>query len=330
MTAFLLSAVPLAVAVSSVLLITGVVRSRGGVTGTPAVHDVWEAAFLGGGPGRVVDAALAGMREDGRVAIGGPGIVAVLQPTARHPVERAVLQEHAMAPSGALHALRLAVMRAPAVQQVGDALAARGLVVPRARTRPWRTWGVTQGVLCFVALPVSFIAGALATFGSPGSGPGGMWAFSLLPVLFGGAIAGFVCAAFAGRRITGAGRRALRDFVAGLAYTGASAAHQVAAHGVAGVPDPELRGQLRTAARMRPGRDFAPAAHMSAAVVAWCSGAEPGSGSGCGGSGSGCGASSCGGGGSSASSGSGGDGGGGGGSSCGGGGGGGCGGGGGT
>ncbi|MFE2036949.1 TIGR04222 domain-containing membrane protein [Streptomyces scopuliridis] len=126
MTTFLLTAVPLAVVVSSVLLIAGVVRSRGGVTGTPAVHDVWEAAFLGGGPGRVVDAALAGMRADGRLAIGGPGIVAVLQPAAHHPVERAVLQEHAMAPSGALHALRLAVMRAPA-EQVGDALAARGL-----------------------------------------------------------------------------------------------------------------------------------------------------------------------------------------------------------
>ncbi|MFJ6185899.1 TIGR04222 domain-containing membrane protein [Streptomyces sp. NPDC092295] len=319
MTTILLIAVPLAVAVSSVLLIAGVVRSRGGVTGTPAVHDVWEAAFLGGGPGRVVDAALAGMHADGRLAIGGPGIVAVIRPVAHHPVEQAVLQEHAMAPSGALHALRLAVMRAPAVQQVGDALAARGLVAPRVRTRPWRTWGVTQGVLCFIALPASFIAGAVATFGSSGSGAGGMWAFALLPFLFGGTVTGFVCAAFAGRRITGAGRRALRGFVAGLAYTDASAAHQVAAHGVAGVPDPELREQLRTAARLRPGRDFAPAAHMSAGVVAWCSGADPGSGTGCGGSGSGCGASSCGGG-SGGSGGSGGDGGGGG-SSCGGGGG---------
>lgn len=124
--------VDLGIVVSSVLLIVGLSRARGGNGG--AVHDLHEVAFLNGGPGRVVDTALTAMQADGRIAVGGPGIVAVQRAEAHDPVERAVLQEHATAPSGALHTLREAVMRHPAVQEVGDGLAARGLLAapPRA------------------------------------------------------------------------------------------------------------------------------------------------------------------------------------------------------
>lgn len=65
--------IALAVVVSSVLLIRGVRRLRGRAGGAPAqVHDVLEGAFLAGGPGRVVDAVIAGMQADGRLTIGGP------------------------------------------------------------------------------------------------------------------------------------------------------------------------------------------------------------------------------------------------------------------
>ncbi|WP_406422705.1 TIGR04222 domain-containing membrane protein [Streptomyces sp. NBC_00842] len=84
-----------AVAVSSTLLIVGPSNARRG-PGGPA-HDLYEVAFLNGGPGRVVDTALAAMQTDGRLAVGGPGIVSVQRPVAHDPVERAVLQEHAAA-----------------------------------------------------------------------------------------------------------------------------------------------------------------------------------------------------------------------------------------
>ncbi|MFJ2116160.1 MULTISPECIES: TIGR04222 domain-containing membrane protein [unclassified Streptomyces] len=316
--------VHLAVVISTVALVTGVARSRRrDAPGASArVRDLWEAAFLGGGPGRVAEAAIAGMRADGRLAVGGPGIVAVQRPQAYDPVERSVLLEHAAAPHGGLHTLRLAVMRGRTVQDIGDALAARGLLVPRARIRVWRVWGIAQGLVCVILLPLSFLLASVATFAFPDSPVAGVPAYSVLPTLFVGAFAGFACSNLAGKRITRAGRRALRDF---LASTVPSPASLVAAQGPAGVADPVFRAQLREAARMRPGRDFpAPyAASSGAAVVAWCSGAVPGSGTACGGAGAGCGAASCGGGGSGGGSGDGGGGGGscGGGSSCGGGGG---------
>ncbi|MFE4176230.1 TIGR04222 domain-containing membrane protein [Streptomyces sp. NPDC056909] len=318
MTVILVTVVHLAVAVSSVLLISAVVRLRRRGPGGH-VHDVMEAAFLGGGPGRVADAAIAGMHADGRLIVGGPGIVSVPHPVARNEVEQAVLQEHATAPSGALHTLRLAVMRGPAVQRVGDGLAARGLLVPPAEARGPRRWGGIQALLCFLGLPVCFVLAIMVFVAGSVPGDGSPAGFSLLPTLFAGAVVGMVCSSLTGRRITAAGQRALREFVAAHPYGGAPADRLVAAHGITALPDPLLQQQLLAATRLRPGRDFSTAGSTAAAVVAWCSGGDPGSGSGCGGSGSGCGANSCGGGGGSSGGGS--CGGGGGGSSCGGGGG---------
>ncbi|MER7153470.1 TIGR04222 domain-containing membrane protein, partial [Streptomyces lydicus] len=90
--------------VSSLVLVIGTVVLR---LRTPSVrradalaHDVWEAAFLAGGPARVVDAAVAGMHEDGLLAVGGPGVVTVRQATARDAVEAAVLDAVARADTG--------------------------------------------------------------------------------------------------------------------------------------------------------------------------------------------------------------------------------------
>ncbi|NEE05047.1 TIGR04222 domain-containing membrane protein, partial [Streptomyces sp. SID7499] len=150
----------LAVVVSSVLLVAKAVaeRSRRPTPGPGvALHDLYEVAFLNGGPARVVDTALTALHADGRLAVGGPGIVAVQRAQANDPVERAVFQELAAAPNGALHVLREAVMRHPAVQEVGDGLAARGLLVEPHRLRPLRQWGLIQGIACVIAVPLSLL-----------------------------------------------------------------------------------------------------------------------------------------------------------------------------
>ncbi|MEW2491343.1 TIGR04222 domain-containing membrane protein [Streptomyces sp. NPDC048411] len=296
--------VTLAVAVSSTLLIVGLSHARRG-PGGPA-HDLYEVAFLNGGPGRVVDTALAAMQTDGRLAVGGPGIVSVQRPVAHDPVERAVLQEHAAAPSGALHALQNAVMRHPAVQEIGDGLAARGLLAAPEATVKWRRWGLFQGLGCLLAIPVSFavtVSQFMAEFDEPDfSLP---FIVKVLPALFIGSPTGLICAGVARARITKAGRRAAEQYRDAHAYT-AEPAHLVANLGLRALPDPVLRAQLAAAARMRTAggtRPMSPSHSSSGSsnndhVVAtvWCAGSG-GSGSGCGSSsGTPGGGSSCGGG----------------------------------
>ncbi|MEU3225376.1 TIGR04222 domain-containing membrane protein [Streptomyces sp. NPDC006976] len=323
----------LAVVLSSVLLITGLARTRRGQGGP--LHDLYEAAFLNGGPGRVVDTALTAMQADGRLNVGGPGIVAVLHPVAHDPVERAVLQEHAAAPSGALHTLRVAVMRHPAVQETGHGLAARGLLAAPGASAKWRVWGLVQTLLCFLALPVAFGL-AVNGFMSDNGGPGWRVPFFVVvvPAVAGGFVSGLVCAAVARSRVTRAGRGAAAEFRAVHAHR-AEPAFLVAVHGLRAVPDPALRTHLIAAARTRPVRPShtrytsytsTDSSGMLLAPSVWCAGSSPGggcgsspgsscggangcgSGSSCGSSGSSCGGgssgSSCGGGSSCGSSGS--------------------------
>lgn len=307
----------IAIAVSFVSLLIGVITLRsGGVTS--AIHDPMDAAFLGGGPGRVAETAIVAMHSDGRLGIGGPGIVAIYSDVAHNPVERAVIQEHAMAPHGALHSLRLAVMRSHAVQQVGDSLAARSLLVPVAKARPWVRWGATQAILCVVVMLLTIVT--LIDTGSPSIIP-------TLPLAFIGTFSGFVLFLVAKQRLTTAGVKARLAFRSSYAHI-TTPAHLVAVNGPMALPDTLLREQLLVASRMRAGRDFQPAPHLAAITVVWCAspgfadGGSDGSGGcggsgggGCGGSGgSGCGSSGggCGGGGSSGGGGCGGGGGGGG------------------
>ncbi|MFH9607057.1 TIGR04222 domain-containing membrane protein [Streptomyces sp. NPDC017448] len=333
----------LAVLVSTVLLVAtaAVARSRLPSAGpSPVVHDLYEAAFLNGGPGRVVDTALTALHTDGRVLIGGPGVITVQRPQANDPVERAVLHEVAVAPSGALHLLREAVMRHPAVQEIGDGLAQRGLLVPPAAIRTVRRWGLVQGVGCLIALPVSIVLTIAQYMASlyPYEDLPVPFVLKMLPAIVLGGISGRVVASASAKRITGAGRRAAQGF--GAAHAQATAPAQlVAVRGLRALPDPALYARLVTAARMGAQRRRSPAyasgstagATAVAATTVWCAASGPG-GSSCGGStgggsggssGSGCGGgsgSSCGGSGGSSCGGGGGSSCGGGGSSCGGGG----------
>ncbi|MFH8882816.1 TIGR04222 domain-containing membrane protein [Streptomyces californicus] len=334
---------------SAVLLVTtaATAGSRRPSAGPfPGVHDLYEAAFLNGGPARVADTALTALYADGRVLIGGPGIISVQRPHANDPVERAVLQELSAAPSGALHVVREAVMRHPAVQEIGDGLAQRGLLVPPAASRPVRRWGLVQGVSCLVAFPVSIVLTVFQYVSSayPYEDLPVPFVVTMLPAIVVGGLSGLVVASVAARRVTGAGRRAAQGFGSAHAQA-ADPAQLVAVRGLRALPDPALRAQLIAAARLSAPRRRPGSGHTSgsstteatavAATTVWCAASGPG-GSSCGGSGGGGSGSGCGGGsGCSSGSGCGGGsgsscGGGGGGSSCGGGGGGGCGGGGGS
>ncbi|WP_328727538.1 TIGR04222 domain-containing membrane protein [Streptomyces sp. NBC_00259] len=306
----------LAVGVSSTLLIRGLAAARRGPGGP--VHDLMEVAFLNGGPARAVDTALAAMCTDGRLMLGGPGIVAVRHHVAHNHVERAVLDELAAAPSGALHTLRLAVMRNPAVQEIGDGLAARGLMVPPGSAGTWRVWSVWQSALSAVLLPVSLVLTFAQYVAYEGlSDLPFPFIVKVLPACFAGVVIGLVCLSHARSRVTGAGRRAAAEYRLAHAY-GADTGHLVAVGGLRAVPDPVLQAQLIAAARLvRSGGGSSGRSGSSSdalfPVAVWC--AASGSGSG-GSGGGGCGTG--GGGGGACSSGSSCGGGSGGGSSCGG------------
>ncbi|MFE1819255.1 TIGR04222 domain-containing membrane protein [Streptomyces anulatus] len=335
----------LAVVVSSVLLIVKAVAERSrrpsprpGV----ALHDLYEVAFLNGGPARVVDTALTALHADGRLAVGGPGIVAAQRVQANDPVERAVFQELAAAPNGALHVLREAVMRHPAVQEVGDGLAARGLLVPPHRLRPLRRWGMTQGIVCLIAVPLSMLL-TFVQFATDDSLDFSVpFIVKMLPAIVIGSFTGMIVASSSAGRLTASGRHAAQSFRTAYAYV-VTPAHLVATLGLRALPDPVFQAQLMAAARLSAPRrrssarvagSTATGVTAVGAATVWCAASGPG-GSSCGGStgggsgcssGSGCGGgsgsgSSCGGGSSCGSSSGSSCGGGGGGSSCGGGGG---------
>ncbi len=284
----------LAVGASSAALIVRVARSqRGYGPGARAqIHDAYEAAFLGGGPARVVEAAIAALHADGRLAIGGPGIVVVRRPVAHDPVERAVFDALAAAPNGALHELRRSVMRSPAVQEVGDGLAARGLLRPPGAHRALTVWGIVQGIGCVLAVPLSMVLTVWSFVAEEGDGT--PFVFLVMPALIGGVVIGFTMANRSRRRISSAGQDAQRSFVAQYA-TVTSAAHLVAIHGLAGVPDPYLQAQLTAAVRVPGARTHSGSSWSSTTDTAavWCA-SSPG--------GSGCGSSSCGSGSSGGSS----------------------------
>ncbi|MFJ6510034.1 TIGR04222 domain-containing membrane protein [Streptomyces sp. NPDC091406] len=296
----------LAVVVSSVLLVVKAVaeRSRRPSPGPrPELHDLYEVAFLNGGPARVVDTALTALHADGRLVVGGPGIVAVQRAQANDPVERAVLEELAAAPNGALHSLREAVMRHAAVQEVGDGLAARGLLVPPHRLRPLRRWGLTQGTVCLVALPLSLLL-TFVQFATDDSLDFSVpFIVKMLPAIVIGSFTGLIVANSSAGRLTASGRHAAQTFRAAYAHV-VTPAHLVATLGLRALPDPVFQAQLMAAARLSAPRRRSSsyvagstATGVTAVGVAtvWCAASGPG-GSSCGGSTGGGSGSGCGGG----------------------------------
>ncbi|WP_411107110.1 TIGR04222 domain-containing membrane protein [Streptomyces sp. cmx-4-9] len=282
-----------AVLASCVLLLLALRRSRPASHGAAGqLHDLSEAAFLAGGPGNVVDAALVSLLGDGRLIVGGPGIVQVRPGArARDHAERAVLQACAGAPSGWLYQVRYAAMRDPAVQETGEALAERGLVRRPGSGRPLRRWAITQALVCGFMVPMAVVATIVSFALDPGAQV--PFVVKVLPVLIGGVAVGVVGARRAGRPITAAGRRALREVRAGRLHD-PDPSVQTALSGLRGLRDPFLRAQLVPAARgtrlaaaqsrSRPhGTDSGHTPGAAYLPVLWCAGSDGSGGSGCGG-----------------------------------------------
>src|SRR3954454_4873257 len=66
-------------------------RDGGPVMGDERLLDVYEAAYLAGGPDRVVETALVGLVETGGVRVQRAGQLSVVDDRPRHPIEDAVL-----------------------------------------------------------------------------------------------------------------------------------------------------------------------------------------------------------------------------------------------
>lgn len=274
---------------------------------TERPDDVWEAAFLAGGPGRVTDLALYALHADGRIRVGDPGVVTVEQPVARHPVESEVLASHARSPHGGLGRLRGEVMRSATVQGIGDRLAERGLMVRPAVIRHWRRRARTLALTC---LGLAFLV-VLLGLGGLGDSVGSTLG-ALLPSLVVGFVGSLVCVAAVGGRLTPAGEAAFFTYAS---TTGSETGDEVPAtmNRVAAKGLYEISGKLRTllqeAARKGSAAPLvaggAAVAAPAVAEVTWCgtapeqsvrassSGGGGGGGNG-GGGGSGCGNASCG------------------------------------
>ena len=70
----------------------------------PSDLDVYDIAYLAGGPARVVDTALVALVQTGRVRVHSPGRLATVDLARRHPVEAAVLD--AIGPAGTARSTR--------------------------------------------------------------------------------------------------------------------------------------------------------------------------------------------------------------------------------
>ncbi|MFE6224592.1 MULTISPECIES: TIGR04222 domain-containing membrane protein [unclassified Streptomyces] len=263
-----------AVLVRLFVLARRVRRGRGG-----PLRDVYEAAFLSGGPGRVADTVLSTMHLDGRIHIGGPGVVAVVHRIAHDPVEQAVLDVHASAPSGSLRTLRLGVMTHPTVQRIGDALADRGLVNLPGPRRALRRWCVGLAVGAVLLFPLG-IAVTIAEFAM--DGPGVPFVAKILPLFFVCFVTALICGTGYTRQASAAGLAALAAFRGAYGYGGPN---NVALGGIPALHDRELWERLRAAARPdrpvrgsrgRTGSRYSSDTTAATAVVVWCAGAATG------------------------------------------------------
>ncbi|MEV0533431.1 TIGR04222 domain-containing membrane protein [Kitasatospora sp. NPDC050463] len=271
-----------------------------------------DTAFLAGGPGRVFDTALVRMHQAGRVVVNRAGFVTLTTEQPYDAVDLAIIDAVGPTRQRDLTALRRAVMRAPAVQELGDRLADRGLL--RSPVRMRRAKAARRLLWLALLLMVATTVVAHLVDNGDAERPS-LW---LPPVaLVFGLVSLLVTWPLKGR-ITPAGRRQLALMSigkpwkpsAGLAPRAAGGAliGAIALSGLAasGLDDAELQEALLAAAAadLVAAKSAAAAGSSSSSTytatscssagsscggVTWC-----GSGSGSGSSGSSCGSSSCG------------------------------------
>ncbi|MEU5979350.1 TIGR04222 domain-containing membrane protein [Streptomyces sp. NPDC047315] len=289
-------------------------RRRGMVKGGGTrVDDVYEAAFLSGGPLRVVDAALVELVADERVKLAEPGIVSVVRAEARDAVEQAVLDAAESAPNGSLSALRHTAARSATIQSLGHRLAGQGLMVtPTRDRRTLRIWALTQKTVFLFALFASFVLTA-ANYDYDLPVVTGPFVLHVGPMLLVGAVVAGVVRSKVRSRTTKAGLKALADHRERNEKTQSPAGLVVVKGLKKGIEDPTVQKVMVAAAAVAFVAVAAPAAMAAdgSSQAAWCgSGATTscggsedkkggsscgGGGGSCGGDGGGCGGGGCGG-----------------------------------
>ncbi len=96
-------------------------------------YDVYDIAYLAGGPHHVVDTALVALAESGRVKARATGELSATDVRRRFPVEAAVLDALGSRPRRSAGTLRWLLDRDPRIAAIGDRLAADGLLSGRQR-----------------------------------------------------------------------------------------------------------------------------------------------------------------------------------------------------
>ncbi|MFC8451187.1 TIGR04222 domain-containing membrane protein [Kitasatospora sp. NPDC057223] len=262
-----------------------------------------DAAFLAGGPGRVVDTVLVRMHQEGRVIVSRGGLVTVTAGKTYDDVEAALITAAGDLRQRDLVGLRRTTMTSDAVQQIGNRLADHGLMrdpgrLRRARRARRLVW------LTMLAVVVSTAVGLVVTHDRPEAdrpsiaGALGLVALGLVFLLVSRVRKG---------RITPAGKRQLSLMTQGgpwkprhgVGIASSLLLGAVALEGIgSGLPDQELQEAMLAASVTRPpvgvggssGSDGG-ASSCSSSSASWCGFSDSGSG---GGSGSGCGSSGCG------------------------------------
>ncbi|MFG2429333.1 TIGR04222 domain-containing membrane protein [Streptomyces sp. NPDC048590] len=215
---------------------------------TPELN-LYETAFLAGGPQRVADLALVSMHLRRRLLLARTGWATVVDPEGRDDVERTVIR--AIGPEGQsrIAPIRAAASAAEAVRSLADRLVAAGLAVPhRTRTELESAVRAVRGAALLV------VALAAAAVLMPGqetgyAGPVAAW-FGLPLVLTLG------CLAIA--RVENqpyspwaspSGQRWLDSLPAPVRGADRDLLAAVAVRGVSAVRDPDLRAALLSGAR---------------------------------------------------------------------------------
>ncbi|MEU3755475.1 TIGR04222 domain-containing membrane protein [Streptomyces olivoreticuli] len=223
-----------AVALPSALLVRARHRATAPALAGDGAPGLLEVACLTAGPLRVAETVITLMYDDGRIRVTTDGLIKVLSPVTYDPVERALLKCCGDRWFCTMRGARMALPRAPAVQDIESALVERGLLAPAGpdaagrRAERLHTAGLTAAGLLAPAL--LFVT---RTYPVP---------LALLACVAGG-LALRLAVRVPWSRATRAGRRAVR------AARPAGAAGKVAVEGPSALPDGVLRDQLLRAAK---------------------------------------------------------------------------------
>ncbi|MFG2876973.1 TIGR04222 domain-containing membrane protein [Streptomyces sp. NPDC048337] len=232
---------------SCTLLVAAAGHAAEPATGSATAHhhdelNLYEAAYLAGGPRRVADLTLLSMERQRRLLLAHTGWATVVDPVGRDAHERSALGAFGPDGQSPVPELRSAVAGDEAVRALADRLGEAGLALPAGSRR-----SVGEGVRAVrgaTLLTLAMAAVSLALPAGGGTTSGMIMAWFSLPLLLGAgclAIARFEAHPYS-RWASPAGRRLLvaldRDRGDAQSLT------SVAVRGIRVVTDPGLRAAL--------------------------------------------------------------------------------------